>query len=803
MSNNPIEHVLARMDRRNITNGWGAVAAFSRSRLNDLLFAQYRQRSTNYSFLPLLNIDVDHNDHIRTRSVLRQIEFGAPLLSFANASLRDSRAQLTFPIIAGVYSRQSPLAENLLTRFIIDESMGYTLVLEIELRLVTGSVDRRGRVILDLADASTFSCNLAGEDPRVNDLIAAAIQEQFAQLPAHRSQFELGMLDFSGYSALTPTHFSLVTQAAPGAQTLGADNYGDGAVLAFIQLRANTGPGHDPAQTFPYLIPDDRDDDGRERYSATMVVDKSMLEHVTDDRLEVLASLLFTTSHRFAERERHTPHDLAVFGNIVAIPPLYTIDSPSNKVLAGQALKFTLRDRAGQEVSATKWHAQSRQSHSAVGDGVIDGNGFYQAVGLEDIGHHSLTVVITAEVEQGNQTHRVSTDLIVQFEQVQIAPRVSVFAPHAPMALAAAMQADSVEWSLSGAELGQLAQPHGSRNVFSAGQAASRRQLSVQQVQAAGGERRRSALVMLNGLQSMVIDPVRAVGLQPGEVVSLTERDADLLPGAHRRWQLAGPGTLDATGNYTAPAGDEQGTSVVTCELVQNGVVLAAGYSLLEFGEPPLVDEPSWQKILTYKIFVPGGQENETKGQLLNNGFQSIRLQAVIETEPVDGKFYRLSPNERANIGLNALISKQRLKALSTDSLSGGLEPADEALWATRQVPNRFELAMGGVAEVSANEEAITRQDIYLHCLERAGTVTTFYSTFAADKGGIESSDKDSGQENGLVMILPVSPQDFGNEHYTFTLRLPSANPGLLGIQADGEPFRNRRIPAADGKRAK
>ena len=798
MSVNPIEHVLARMDKRNITRGWGAVAAFSRSRLNDLLHEQYKQRQGTLSFVPLFNADVYHQDHIRTRSVLRKIEFGAPLLSFSNASLSDSKAQITFPIVAGVYSVQSPLAENLLTRFIIDGSMGYSLVMEIELRLVTGEVDRRGRVILDLAEASAFSCNLAGEDQHVNGLIAAAMQEKFELIPAHRGQFELGMLDFSGYSPLSPTHFRILTQAAPGAQTQGAENYGDGAVLTFIQLRANTGPGELPEHSFPYLIPDDLNADGSERYSATMVVDKALLEHVRDEQLDVLASILFATSHKFVERERHTPHDLAVFGNVAAVPAPYSVDPQTKTVRAGESLKFTLRNLAGNEVPATRWYAQSRQSHGAAGDGQIDANGVYKAVGVESIGHHSLTVVITAELEEGNTIHRVSAQVIVQFEQVQVAPRVGVFASRIPMALGAAMPAENIEWSLLGTVRGQLAQTHGNRTVFTAENTANRRQLSVQQVQAQGGQQRTSALVMLNGLQSMVIDPVRAKGLKPGEVLPLTERDPALLPGARRRWQLIGPGTLDDAGNYTAPPGDGQGTSVVTCELVQNGVVLAAGYSLLEFGEAELVEEGSWLRLVSYKISVPGGAEQGAKGELLNNGFQSLRLQAVIETEAVDGKFYRLSADERASIGLNMLISKQRLVALNDDNPSGGIDKDSPFKWATRQVANRFELSYGQLAEgpQPANEEAITRQDIFLHCTERSATASQFYSTFYVDAGGTESSDDGSGGVGNRVEVKPKAPPDFGNENYT--LARVRVEGGTGDPQEPGDPAFDRWVRTLD-----
>ena len=773
MSTYPIEQVLARMDKRNITRGWGAVAAFSRSRLNDQLREQHRQRLATLRFIPLFNGDVEHDDHIRTSSVLRKIEFGAPLLSFTNASLSDSKARLTFPIIAGTYKRHSPLAENLLTRLVIDEALGYTLVMEIELRLVIGEIDRRGRVTLDLAEASSFSCNLAGADEKINGLIAAAIQEHFQQLEPSSSQFELGMLELKGLTPLSPTHFRILTQAAPGAQTLGAENFGDGAVLTFIQLRANSGPGDLPEHSFPYLIPDDLDSDGSLRYSAVMVVDKAVLQHVRDDRLDVLASLLFSTRHKFVERERHIPHDLAVFGKIVAVPPLYAIDPPSQTIGVGDTQQFTLRDQAGNKVTATNWFAYSRQSHREKGDGTIDADGLYQSAGIEDIGHHSLTVVITAELEEGNQLHRVHAEVIVQFERTQVAPRVSVFAPRTPMVLSATMQAEDIEWSLSGEKRGQLDQTKGRRVTFSAEREAARRHLSIQQVQAKGTQQQRlSTLVMLNGLQSVVIEPARSVGLQPGETVDLSERDPGLLPGAQRRWRLVGPGTLDDNRRYTAPMGGEQGTSVVTCELIQNGVILASGYSLLEFGEKQLQEERTWLEINSYKIYVPGGQEGDSKGQLLNNGFQPLRLEVVIETEPVNGEYFRLSGDEQRSIGMRFLNNKQALVKLNDDDPSGGIERDHLHRWGTRTVANRFEFSYPQLFEPArpASEQGITRKNLYLHCGDRAGTSTTLYSTFNPDFGGIEASNKTE-SANTKVVIVPKAPPEFGDEHYSFVAK--------------------------------
>lgn len=765
MSGNSLENVLARMDGANVTLGWGAVAAFGRTRLNSLLRDQYLQRLNALRFLPLLNADIDHKDHIRTRSVLRKLEFGPPTLSFTTASVNDSKAELTFPIVAGTYLSDSPLAENLLTRFTISEDLGYFLAVDIDLSLVVGEVDRRGRVTLDLAQATAYRCNLMAHNDTVNALLAGAIQEHFSRLQHHQGRFELGMVDFTGYSPLTPTHFIIRTQAAPGAQVRGADNYGDGAVLTFIQLQGNSGRGLSPTSSFPYLLPDDRDGDGSERYTSTLVIDKAMLKHATDDRIDVLTSLLFPASHNFVERVRCTPHDLAIFGSIEPSPDLLSIDPPFMMIEAGERQQFRLRDRAGNEVRASSWQAVSRQSHSTVGDGAIDANGLYSSPDAKDLGYASLTIIITAQ----HNGQEATAQLLVKFERTQIAPRVAVFAPQTPMDLAATFQgAPAIDWTLPGAQLGELDRHQGARVRFNPQTVASRRLVSVQQVVGKGADQRHAALVMLNGLQSLVLDPVRALNLEPGQSVALSEREPGLLPAARRRWQLIGPGMLDENGVYTAASDNQQGTSVVTCELVQNGVVLAAGYSLLEVGEPEQADDPTWTNISSYTVKVPGGEANFTRGQMLNNGFQSLRLEVLIETEKAaDGNYYRLSYDERATIGLNFEFSKQKLIQLPEASLSEGLERDIDDNWATRQVPNRFQLAYAQLTApgetldnegVNDEELGITRQDIYLHCKERGGLVTSLYSSFLADRGGIWTSTMSKGEHSKVAITPKISP---------------------------------------------
>ncbi len=90
-------------------------------------------------------------------------------------------------------------------------------------------------------------------------------------------------------------------------------------------------------------------------------------------------------------------------------------------------------------------------------------------------------------------------------------------------------------------------------------------------------------------------------------------------------------------------------SSVVRCEVVNNGVVLACGYSVIELSE--VIDEGSWTEMSMFTVTVPGSSSpDHTTGNLYPNGYQQLRLQVKTQVMPVDDVDYELSPTERASM---------------------------------------------------------------------------------------------------------------------------------------------------------
>ncbi|CAM3964369.1 Imidazoleglycerol-phosphate synthase [Pseudomonas reidholzensis] len=769
MTANSLEEVLQRLRAGNVTQGWGAVCAFSRLRLNRLLEQQYIERLDELRFIPSFSGTVTHQGLTVTHSRLTAVEFGAPRLSFSTASMDNSRARLTMNIIGGRCTHASSISQSPVSSHLITEAMGFTLEMDIDLALVTGEVDRRGRVVLDLAEGASLRCNLGGDEEQVSKDLSQALEQWFKALPKHCSVFELGMIDFDGYSALTPVRFIIRTQAAPGAKLASAANYGDGAVLTFIQLVANDDLGDAPDDRFPFLIPSDTEADGRDRYSAVLVLDQALLEHVSDERLDVLASVLFPGSHAFKELARHTPHDLAVFGSIDPLRTTFTLEPAIGTLRAGQSQKFVLRDGTGKALEAKAWRAVGLRSHTAASQGSIDAAGLYKAASEAQVGHDSLTVLVTADYEEAGVKYSASARLQVFFEGLEIAPRIATCLPSRQSAIrltAADPAAKPIDWTLHGTRHGELLEAGDNQVAFRASAASRRRSLNVQHIQARASEASNAAVLLLNGQQALAVTPGYVPRVKAGATVQVQD-NSGLLPGVARRWRVEGEGTVDAEGRFTAPANARTGSSVVVCEVVRNGVVLGSGYSLLQYSQ--LTEEETWDTVQSFKLLVPGGPQDGSVGGLLPNGYQPMKLEMVVETHK-GGKPIALSEEERGTLGLYHRASNAAVGTLPGKTIHEGISPDDPQLWRTNLLANRFQAAInGGAAPAPAqDDEGTYRTELWLHSRAAVGTITPFYARFQADSGAWHSSTDQGATAGGVVQVTARTLPEFTAADYTF-----------------------------------
>jgi hypothetical protein len=765
--------LLERMRRGSVTQGWGAVAAFSRSKLNHLLEQQFIERFQHLSFFPFFMGEVALDDRRTHVARLSRIELGAPLLSFITASMQDSRALLTMNIVSGAYAvehQSAGVSTEIASVLTITEPMGYRLEMQIDLSMVVGEIDRRGRVHMDLAKAVSFRCNLAGpdlDDP-ANRRLADFFAAEFKTLSPDRSVFQLGMLDFKSYNELSPTRFRVLTQAADGSRVRGAKNFGDGAVVVFIRLRANTGDGnYPPAGDFPFLIPNDQVN-GADKYSASLVLSEEMLGYVGEDPPQVVNSLQFPGANKFEKVEQHTPRDLAIFGNIAPTQTSYRLEPSFKSIKAGQTQTFTLRDWQGQAVQASSWQAVSLQSHSAEGHGSIS-NGLYSAPSATIIGRDTLRVMITATYNHEGRTHTVLALLLVAFDEMVVAPRVATSlggSQARPLSLSASMLAGgAVSWALRGAEYGELSEV-GTGAVFTPDARSGRKGLLVQQVEAQGVENQVVSLLLINSQQQLRVDPPYVPRLGRSTTVQLQD-DSSLLPGLERRWKvIGGGGSVDEQGLFTTAADGISASSVVSCEIVRNGVVFASGYSVVDVSE--VIEEPTWEELAMFIVQVPGGQESGKRGELYANGYQQLRVKVSTQTMAVDGVYYALSPLEQASMRLAEYPSGNKVDFLDGEDEGIAEDLEGERAWRVNLQRNRFDLAGSNVAsgQLTNAPPPPLEQIFYLHTRHDPNSSQDFEATFQADRTLRWHKSTDMSDQHDKITVTPQRPPNYDTSNY-------------------------------------
>ncbi|WP_369990426.1 hypothetical protein [Pseudomonas xanthosomatis] len=771
---NSMEQLLARMRQGPITLGWGAVAAFSRSRLNNLLEQQYLARLADNSTLPPFSRPRADINKDQWNFEVKGLEFGPPLLSFSNASLSGSKSLVRMNIVGGEITVFHD--DEMRSNFVVTEEQGLWAELEVDLETVTGEIDLYGRVTLNLAHGGQFACKLLEGYPDLNEVLNADLTRWIRAMPARYAMFELGTVDLTHQDALTPTDFIIRTQAAPGAKVRGALNHGDGAVLVFIALCGQTSSGSWPDDSFPYLIPDGD-------FSATLVLHKDLVAYASEQGLELLARLLFPQLNAFIKKEDHTPLDRALFGNIdPALSHFSVVPALGAVIAAEQSLQFTLLDGSGEPVEATQWRAFSPQSHAGAGHGTISAQGLYKAPRAGDMGRELMTVIVTAEHAKTGVTYRAAARLHVMVEALLPTPRAAAYSPQEQERGLDVWNAGpgATSFELLEPRLGELAALSDKAARFVPHPRTRRRVLEVQQVRASAGEQRDAAMILINGQPLVGLAPSFVPGMAHGGTTQLNDINR-IMPNQPRRWRmLAGPGSVSPSGLFQASVQEAPQSNVVACEVVHNGVLFATGYSVLK--ETSLAAVDTWKSLNLFTITV-GKNSNGIRGKVGSSGYQQLEVEITIETQAVDGKDYKLSVDEIASLRLFDRASGQKLPELADSE--EGISLAEGPVWRTSRVRNRFVLAnetdpMPGAEPMPQGPEDRTSREVLY--LQRRGSSSSqvFFAGFQKDTGEWFYSNA-TAHANATIEVSVRTPEPFKKTDYTFNRRRVDGGGGDAG----------------------
>jgi len=773
---NSKDQLLDYMRDRETTQHWGAICMFGRARLNRLLEQQFVAGFDEFSFLPPFSIQrIDLTDDRTEWMELDSIILSKPLLSFETASLDNSRATLKLGIMSGVvkvFSSPAGSPTRLLSVFTLSEPQGYILEMDVQLHLVVGEVDARGRVTLDFNSGLDFSCNLA-DQLNARSRIGEAFEDFLKALPRHKRVFELGTLQLQGYNPLSPTTFHIRTQAAPGAKHAKASNYGDGGVLIFIALRDKPSPGYFPGEGsgFPYFIPDDKDGEGNDLYSAALVVSHDMAQHVEPERLDLLGSLLFPGEHIFVESSRHTPKDLIVFGNIDPTLTTITLEPLFQVIHAGNRQQFNVR-QVGKAIKAAdvQWSVRSINMLSAAGS--ISSTGLYQSGLPQQLGRQTVRNVVTATYRDpsSGSARRASALVAVVLEAITVAPQVSAHylsgTPRATQLSAVSLDEGELAWRLLDPQQGSLDFAGNQATYTPPATLPDSQSIFVQRIEVQNtrtGLRAEASMLLMANNPVLEVSPSHLAGLKHSDTVQLVASSE--YPPENLRWSVvSGDGTVSREGLFTAPAQLSSPTSVVRCEYVYNDNALFSGYSVIQLSD--FVQAQSWTQLQNFQLTIPADQV-----RALGNGYQQIAVDVEVETKPVDGASTPITEEEMSSLTIVHRDSGQALNYLS--QTEEGIAEDAVYRWAVSNKENRFNrYGVGSPAMKGKHFDVsggIARRRVYLHT--RASDPDIFHARFIDAFFGEHNSNEQSQTAPRVIEPVPVTAPQFENTNYTFSPR--------------------------------
>jgi hypothetical protein len=266
--------LLAWLQESPKTMGWDAVVVFNRGRANALLIQQYINKLTADNYLTPIGGQIEGAEGSKLNFF--GIQLGLPRLSFENADIEHSTARVTQAISAGLAILKSEPVGGYKTVHSImrpNGATGPTLWMDVDLRDAPGDTTGAGEVQIDLRNMTGFDTDLFSDPVSIINAQAFFL-ERFKEKP-ELQVYTLGILDKSADSTLAPQHFIVRTQAAPGATSRAAPNYGDGAVVVLVTLKNGT-DGQAPTRQgdFRYLIPND---ENGTRYSSAVLLSNKVL----------------------------------------------------------------------------------------------------------------------------------------------------------------------------------------------------------------------------------------------------------------------------------------------------------------------------------------------------------------------------------------------------------------------------------------------------------------------------------------------------------------------------------------------
>jgi hypothetical protein len=261
-----LEKLLEELGKARKNFGYPIIVAFDRKTANHVLKQEFIERYSGGLFLDPMNSEVDLEPGVSYHQ-LNDFCLDEPRLSFENADLSDSKAALMMRTVRGKQlqlSQATGSTRRRVTRLAEATPVnGPSLVFDIELQNTYGEISDEGRVYFQFTAGKNYAF-YGGVTQFEIDKLGQHFKQYFEGMsidPGGRAKIEytLGRIAATESSALKPHKFSIRTHGALGSTLRNTENFGDGAVVLFVELEgfdSDDAVPPDENRKLPYLLPE-------------------------------------------------------------------------------------------------------------------------------------------------------------------------------------------------------------------------------------------------------------------------------------------------------------------------------------------------------------------------------------------------------------------------------------------------------------------------------------------------------------------------------------------------------------------
>lgn len=708
---------------------WGAVLAIGRDAVNTGLQSNFVEAFTESGVLQPISGEFYIDPATRTEKVaFENLTLGPAQLSFLGASGSGPQVRVRMELIAGRCVSSTFLIGNvnrLRRSHVLEMGMGYQFEVYGHLKVQAHTHLDKQQVILDLSEAREATCTL-GYSSVAGSKMGEFILDQLRQQGVLARQLPVLEFDIFGNNSLSTTRIEVVAQQAPAGGGGGTSPADDGALLVLMQLIGGEEAGR-PGSPLPYLLPRKND---RDNYASALLISRERAP-IAKTRPEVaLEQLVLPDAYQIAlEQEEHNPHDMIVFGDVLASNYTRQLQPRIARVAAGRDLSFTT---AG---AVSNWSA--RDMYHPQDSGEIEG-GKYTAPGVHTFSAQQRLVKVSGEVDSGSATVAKSSLLVVSTEALAISPRVVIWAKGDDPIRLTASQGGRLDWQLVDNTFGSIVRdPDGDEDtphaLFTPASPTDDEPIRLQRIQVKnwGDEEGYATVVILDRGAPWEVLPFHVPTVPAHGRVSFKMPDLPdepLAPTAEQtwddrpavqntKWMLYGEGTLDEeSGKYTVP---EQSTGQVS---VVAGIYGGqAGIAVIEHHanspQNMALSQQRWLNLNAFELRL----NNTSRKQVWANGRQQVGIDIEIRTETVDTDVGVIDiPVSDAELATLKLTHRD---GTAIDWLPAGAESLNPAgpKWGGSKARNRYDYYPTTVAAPSVlrgKEERTRRVTVYLQTLE-------------------------------------------------------------------------------------